>query len=72
MGCHCTGSPHNSGLCVFQGLSFSKWNTLVTFKMKVNMMLTKLGEFSVALIDDVAIYSQTGEDYVEHVKQGFG
>lgn len=36
------------------------------------MMLTKLGEFSVALIDDVAIYSQTGEDYVEHVKQGFG
>lgn len=50
----------------------SKRNTPVTFKMKVNTVLMKLGEFSVALIDDIAVYSQTWEEYVEHVKQGFG
>lgn len=40
--------------------------------MKVNTELTELGEFSVALIDDVAVHSPTREGYVEHVKQGFG
>lgn len=46
--------------------------TLVPFQMKVNTVLTKLGECRVALIDDIAVYSQTWEDYAEHVKQGFG
>lgn len=55
-----------------RGSLFCKRNTLVTFEMKVNAVLMKLGEFSVALIDDIAVYSQTWEDYVEHVKHGFG
>lgn len=37
----------------------SKRNTLGTFKMKVNTMLTKLGESRVALIDDIAVHRQT-------------
>jgi hypothetical protein len=40
--------------------------------MKVNTVLTKLGEFRVALIDDIAVYSQTWEDHAEHVKQELG
>lgn len=40
--------------------------------MKANTVLTKLGECRVALIDDIAVSSQTWEDYAEHVKQGFG
>jgi hypothetical protein len=40
--------------------------------MKVHTMLIKLGECSVALIDDIVVYSQTWEDYEKHVKQGFG
>ncbi|ELW70970.1 hypothetical protein TREES_T100015702 [Tupaia chinensis] len=51
---------------------YSKGNTLAPFQTKVNTVLTKLGECSVALIDDIAVYSQTWEDHVEHVKQGFG
>lgn len=55
-----------------RGSLLSKRHTPVTFQMKVNTVLMKLGEFSVALIDDIAVYSQTWEDYTEHVKQGFG
>lgn len=37
--------------------SLSARGTLVPFQMKVNTVLTKLGEFRVALIDDIAVYS---------------
>lgn len=40
---------------MFQRLPISKKITLTAFKMKVNTELTKLGEFSVALIDDVTV-----------------
>lgn len=46
--------------------------TPAPFQMKANTVLTKLGECRVALIDDIAVSSQTWEDYAEHVKQGFG
>lgn len=46
--------------------------TPVPFQMKANTVLMKLGECRVALIDDIAVSSQTWEDYAEHVKQGFG
>lgn len=58
--------------CMSQGLPGSNKNTLATFKMKGNTVLTKLGECSVALIDDTTVYSQTWKDDVEHVKQGLG
>lgn len=46
--------------------------TPVPFQRKANTVLTKLGEYRVALIDDIAVSSQTWEDDAEHVKQGFG
>ena len=56
MGCHCTGSPgHKSSLYTFWWLPIGKKTTLTAFKMKVNTELTKLDEFSMALIDDVTV-----------------
>lgn len=54
------------------GALFWQKGTPVPFHMKANTVLTKLGECRVALIDDIAVSSQTWEDYAEHVKQGFG
>ncbi|CAM5150134.1 unnamed protein product [Natator depressus] len=57
------------GLYEFTVLPFGLRNALTTFQRLVDGLLVGLGEYAVAYLDDVAIFSDSWADHLEHLQK---
>ncbi|CAM4533278.1 unnamed protein product, partial [Lepidochelys kempii] len=57
------------GLYEFNVLPFGLRNAPATFQRLVDGLLTGLGEYAVAYLDDVAIFSDSWADHLEHLQK---
>ncbi|CAM4642153.1 unnamed protein product [Lepidochelys kempii] len=58
------------GLYEFNVLPFGLRNAPTTFQRLVDGLLAGLGEYAVAYLDDVAIFSDSWADHLEHLQKG--
>ncbi|CAM4410149.1 unnamed protein product [Lepidochelys olivacea] len=63
-------SPH-VGLYEFNVLPFRLRNAPATFQRFVDGLLEGLGEYGVAYLDDVAIFSDSWAEHLEHLQKVF-
>ncbi|CAM5157917.1 unnamed protein product [Eretmochelys imbricata] len=63
-------SPH-IGLYEFNVLPFGLRNAPATFQRLVDGLLAGLGEYAVAYLDDVAIFSDSWAEHLEHLQKVF-
>ncbi|CAM4551710.1 unnamed protein product [Lepidochelys olivacea] len=63
-------SPHVM-LYEFNVLPFGLWNVPATFQRLVDGLLAGLGEYAVAYLDDVAIFSDSWAEHLEHLQKVF-
>ncbi|CAM5085788.1 unnamed protein product [Eretmochelys imbricata] len=59
------------GLYEFNVLPFGLRNTPATFQKLVDGLLARLGEYAVAYLDNVAIFSDSWVDHLEHLQKVF-
>ncbi|CAM4595032.1 unnamed protein product [Lepidochelys kempii] len=59
------------GLYKFNVFPFRLRNASATFRRLVDGLLTGLGEYAVAYLDDVAIFSDSWADHLEHLQKVF-
>ncbi|CAM5117876.1 unnamed protein product [Eretmochelys imbricata] len=59
------------GLYEFNVLPFGLWNAPATFQRLVDGLLAGLGEYAVAYLDDVAIFSDSWAEHLEHLQKVF-
>ncbi|CAM5159387.1 unnamed protein product, partial [Natator depressus] len=57
------------GLYEFNVLPFGLRNAPATFQRLVDGLLAGLGEYAVAYLDDVAIFSDSWADHLEHLQK---
>ncbi|CAM5135205.1 unnamed protein product [Natator depressus] len=57
------------GLYEFNILPFGLWNVPATFQRLVDGLLVGLGEYAVAYLDDVAIFSDSWAEHLEHLQK---
>ncbi|CAM5117885.1 unnamed protein product [Natator depressus] len=65
-----SASPH-VGLYEFNVLPFGLWNAPATFQRLVDGLLAGLGEYAVAYLNDVAIFSDSWAEHLEHLQRVF-
>ena len=63
-GCH-------RGLFEYNVLPFGLTNGPSTFQQLISMVLNELGDFSMAYLDDIIIFSPTLEDHMRHINKVF-
>ncbi|CAM4504529.1 unnamed protein product, partial [Lepidochelys olivacea] len=59
------------GLYEFNVLPFGLRNAPATFQRLVDGLLAGLGEYAVAYLDDVAIFSDSWAEHLEHLQKVF-
>ncbi|CAM4553043.1 unnamed protein product [Caretta caretta] len=59
------------GLYEFNVLPFGLWNAPATFQRLIDGLLVGLGEYAVTYLDDVAIFSDSWAEHLEHLQKVF-
>ncbi|CAM4707457.1 unnamed protein product [Lepidochelys kempii] len=64
-------SPHMSDCMNLNVLPFGLWNAPATFQRLIDGLLEELGDYTVTYLDDVAIFSDSWAEHLEHPQKVF-
>ena len=64
-----TAFTAGAGLFQFNVMPFGLRGAPATFQRLMDVVLTGMGEYSAAYMDDVVIFSMTWEDHLQHIRQ---